>query len=170
MKRNASAEQNVSTFNTYHYTVYVPTNESITALQKAGKLSSWEAVAAFEEAGNLEAMRRDSAQIVNFIRYHIQDNALYIGAQEESGDYETAVVDPATERFYRVNATLTEGGITLRDHAGNTRHVVTSNPALYNLTTREYQYNTPNKEDATMIETASSAVVHLIDEPLLIQK
>lgn len=170
LKRNASAEQNVSTFNTYHYTVYVPTNESITALQKAGKLSSWEAVAAFEEAGNLEAMRRDSAQIVNFIRYHIQDNALYIGAQEESGDYETAVVDPATERFYRVNATLTEGGITLRDHAGNTRHVVTSNPALYNLTTREYQYNTPSKEDATMIETASSAVVHLIDEPLLIQK
>ena len=168
-KRNATAGQNVSTFNTYHYTVYVPTNESIEALQRAGKLSSWEKVDAYDEAGDIAAKTRDSLQIVNFLKYHIQDNALYIGAIEESGDFETAVVDPKTERFYRVNATLESDGITLRDHAGNTRHVKTSDARLYNLVAREYQYDSQDAVRAKNIETSSSAVIHLIDEPLLLE-
>ena len=168
-KRNATAGQNIASFNTYHYTVYVPTNESIERLQKAGKLSSWDIVSDYEERGNLPLKTRDSLQICNFLKYHIQDNALFIGAAEESGDFETAVIDPSTERFYRVNAQLQADGITLRDHAGNTRHVVTSNPALYNLMAREYQYNTSDASQATNIETSSSAVIHLIDEPLMIE-
>ncbi|MGX8696850.1 MAG: fasciclin domain-containing protein, partial [Prevotella sp.] len=73
LKRNATAGQNVSTFNTYHYSIYVPTNESIEALQRAGKLSTWEKVDAYEEEGNQTAKTRDSLQIVNFLKYHIQD-------------------------------------------------------------------------------------------------
>jgi hypothetical protein len=168
-KRNATAGQNISTFNTYHYTVYVPSNESIEALQRTGKLSSWEIVDRFEEEGNLTAKSRDSLQIMNFLKYHIQDNALYIGAEGESGDFETAVVDPKTERFYRVNAVLGADGITLRDHAGNTRRVVTSDERLYNLVAREFQYNTTDAMQATQIETSSSAVIHLINEPLMIE-
>ena len=167
-KRNACGGTNVSVFNTYHYTIYVPTNESIEQLQKQGKLSSWEAVDAFEEAGNLTAKTRDSLQIVNFLKYHIQDNALFIGAEPDAGDFETAVIDPSTERFYRVSASLTDGGITIVDHAGNTRHVVTTNPNLYNLVAREFQYNNSDPTRATMIETSSSAVIHLIDKPLMI--
>ncbi len=167
-KRNAAPGQNIASFNTYHYTVYVPSNESIEALQRAGKLSSWEKVDAYEEEGNLSAKTRDSLQIVDFLKYHIQDNALYIGAEEESGDFETAVIDPSTERFYRVNARLEENGISLIDHAGNHRRVVTSNPNLYNLMAREYLYTESDAARATNIETSSSAVVHLIDEPLLL--
>ena len=167
-KRNATAGQNISVFNTYHYTVYVPTNESIADLQQRGKLSSWEKVDAYEEAGNLTAKTRDSLQIVNFLKYHIQDNALFIGAAEESGDFETAVVDPATDRFYRVSATLESNGITLVDHAKNTRHVVTADPRLFNLMAREYQYDTQDASRANQIETSSSAVIHLIDQPLLL--
>ncbi|MBQ6064421.1 MAG: hypothetical protein IJK87_12465 [Prevotella sp.] len=167
-KRNACGGTNISTFNTYHYTIYVPTNESIDALQRSGKLSSWEAVVAFEEAGNLTAKTRDSLQIVNFLKYHIQDNALFIGAEEETGDFETAVIDPSTERFYRIRARLTEGGISLTDHAGNTRNVETRN-GLYNLVAREYQYNTTDASSANAIETSSSAVIHQINEPLLIK-
>jgi uncharacterized surface protein with fasciclin (FAS1) repeats len=168
-KRNATAGQNISVFNTYHYTVYVPTNESIADLQQRGKLSSWEKVDAYEEAGNLTAKTRDSLQIVNFLKYHIQDNALFIGAAEESGDFETAVVDPSTDRFYRVSATLESNGITLVDHARNTRHVVTTDPRLFNLMAREYQYDTQDAARANQIETSSSAVIHLIDQPLLIE-
>ena len=167
-KRNATGGQNISTFNTYHYTVYVPDNESIEALQRAGKLSSWEKVDAFEEEGNLTAKTNDSLQIVNFLKYHIQDNALFIGAEEESGDFETAVIDPKTERFYRVSATLEADGIKLKDHAGNTRHVVTTKPELFNLVAREFQYNSQDASAATAIETSSSAVIHLIDQPLMI--
>ena len=167
-KRNATAGQNIASFNTYHYTVYVPTNESIQRLQDEGKLSSWEKVDAFEEMGNMTAKTQDSLQIVNFLKYHIQDNALFIGANTEDGDFETAVIDPSTQRFYRLNAVLGETGITLRDHAGNTRHVVTSNPQLYNLMAREFQYNSSDATQATNIETSSSAVIHLIDEPLML--
>jgi len=166
--RNACGGTNVSVFNTYHYTVYVPTNESIEQLQKQGKLSSWETVDAYEEAGNLSAKTRDSLQIVNFLKYHIQDNALFIGASEDAGDFETAVIDPATERFYRVSARLSDNEISITDHAGNTRHVVTDNPNLYNLVAREFQYNTSDATRASMIETSSSAVIHLIDQPLMI--
>jgi hypothetical protein len=170
LNRNATAGQNISTFNTYHYTIYVPSNESIEALQRAGKLPTWEQVDADEDAGNLTAKTRDSLAIVNFVKYHIQDNALFIGAAEESGDFETAVIDPSTERFYRVNATLQSDGIVLRDHAGNTRRVVTTDPRLYNLVAREYQFDNSDATKANNIETSSSAVIHLISEPLLIQK
>ena len=169
MNRNATAGLNISTFNTYHYTVYVPTNESIEALQQAGKLSSWEKVDAYEEAGNLTAKTADSLQIVNFLKYHIQDNALFIGAEPESGDFETAVIDPSTERFYRVSASLETDGISLRDHAGNQRHVVTSDPRLFNLMAREYQYDNKDASRANNIETSSSAVIHLINEPLMLK-
>ena len=168
-KRNACGGTNISVFNTYHYTIYVPTNESIEALQKSGKLSSWEAVDAFEEEGNLSAKTRDSLQIVNFLKYHIQDNALFIGAEDDSGDFETAVIDPLTERFYRVKATLSNDGISLTDHAGNKRRVETKN-GLYNLVAREFQYNSTDASSASAIETSSSAVIHQIDQPLMIEK
>lgn len=168
-KRNATAGQNISSFNTYHYTVYVPTNESIEALQREGKLSSWEQVDEYEEAGNLLAKTRDSLQITNFVKYHIQDNALFIGAEPEEADYETAVIDPKTERFYRLTAKLTDNGIELTDKTGSHARVLTNNPALYNQVAREYQYNTSDATNATNVETSSSAVIHLIDKPLLIE-
>ena len=103
------------------------------------------------------------------MQYHIQDNAVFVGASPVEADYETAVIDPKTERFYRVNAVLGADGITLRDHAGNTRRVVTSDERLYNLVAREFQYNTTDAMQATQIETSSSAVIHLINEPLMIE-
>ncbi|MBQ4210877.1 MAG: fasciclin domain-containing protein, partial [Prevotella sp.] len=167
-KRNACGGTNISVFNTYHYTIYVPTNESIEALQKSGKLPTWELVDTHEEVGNYAAKTRDSLQIVNFLKYHIQDNALFIGAEEESGDFETAVIDPLTERFYRIRASLKPEGITLIDHAGNSRKVETKN-GLYNLVAREFQYNSTDASSARAIETSSSAVIHQIDKPLMIE-
>ena len=60
------------------------------------------------------------------------------------------------------------------DLKNNTSHkVLTSDPALYNLMAREYQYDTEefrDLKDPGQIYTSSSAVVHLIDRPLLIEK
>ena len=169
-QKNALGGSNVSVFNTYHYTIYVPANEGVQELIDKGKLPTWETVAAHEAAGNLTAKTQDSLKIMNFLKYHIQDNALFIGAKEESGDYETSVIDPTTERFYRVHAVLSGSNIEITDHAGNTRHVVTSNPELYNLMARELMYNSSDAASAGEIETSSSAVIHLIDKPLLLEK
>ena len=171
-KKYSTAGDNISLLNTYHYTVYVPTNESIQAMQDANQLPTWEQVDAYEQAGNLSAKTRDSLKIVNFLKYHIQDNALFIGAEKDSADFETAVIDPSTERFYRVTAELTDNGITIYDQAckkdksREPAKVVTTNPNLFNLVAREYQYDSSDAKNANQIETSSSAVIHLIDKPL----
>ena len=168
---------NISVFNTYHYTIYVPTNASIQQLQDEGKLPSWDIVEQKKTAGNVSGAESDSIAIVDFLKYHIQDNALYIGAAKETGDFETARINAKTNRFHRLRAELTSSGIVLKDEVdlkNNTSHkVLTSDPALYNLMAREYQYDTEefrDLKDPGQIYTSSSAVVHLIDRPLLIEK
>ncbi len=167
---------NVSIFNTYHYTIYVPTNESIDQLQAEGKLPvvDWDEDAD-EEVSDEELTARKKAieKIAEFVKYHIQDNALYIGANPESGDYETGQLNAKTERFYRLKATLTDNALTIQDEVdkanNTTHHVITTNPELYNLQAREYIYQGKDAASATMLETSSSAVIHLIDRPLLLE-
>ena len=121
------------------------------------------------EAGQQNKVTADSTKIVDFIKYHIQDNAMFIGAGSTSGDFETAVIDPSTERFYRLNVSADNSGITINDNAGNTRHVLTNDKTLYNLMAKEGQYNNKDASLAGEIETSSSAVIHLIDGPLMLK-
>lgn len=154
------------------------------------KLPSWEAVEAAKaaseaalEAGNLDIANEllkkatnDSVAIENFLRYHIQDNALFIGAAPESGDFETALIDPSTKRFYRISAESTGSEIILRDNAWTANdeparvlHSV-EYEGCYNLMAREYQYNGKDARTVNEIATSSSAVIHLIDKPLSYKK
>ena len=179
----ACAGENLSVFNTYHYTIYVPSNEAIQKLQDEGKLASWEKVEADHETGNDELAAVDSLGIVNFLKYHIQDNALYIGAQNESGDYETSLINNATRRFFMLKSELKDETIEVKDavdqdneRKGNpTRHTVRKatyidddgiEKDLYNIQAREYLYDSRSKTTATNLYTTSSAVIHLIDSPL----
>ena len=157
-------------FNTYHYTIYVPTNESIQALHDAGKLPTWEDVDKAEQTGNLAQKTADSLKIMNFVKYHIQDNAVFVGANPVEADYETSVIDPKTERFYKLHVVSTGDAVNITDNKGNTRHVVTSDERLFNKMAREFQYNASDGPRATQIETSSSAVVHLIDGALMIEE
>ena len=161
---------NVSLFNTYHYTIYVPSNQAIEQLQKDGKLSSWEQVEADHAVGNAAQAATDSLNIVNFLKYHIQDNALYIGAQNESGNYETALINSKTKRFYMLQTALKDDSIEITDATG-VKHTVTkktdtSGKDLYNIQAREYLYDNKDATTATNLYTTSSAVIHLIDSPL----
>ena len=169
---------NIADLNTYHYTVYVPTNESIRQLINSGKLPTWDAV----ELLDGQAKTRDSLKIVNFVKYHIQDNSVFIGGETvdvmaPTDGYETAVYDEAAGRFQKLYVKSTASGIDVVDRVNIgksateriTRHVVTTNPDLYNLQAREYQYNSRDAQNASNIQTSSSAVVHLIDGPLMLE-
>ena len=107
-------------------------------------------------------------QINQFLKYHIQDNSLYIGQGNiANADYETSAyqIDEATNTlsYYRVNVEGDDTHLNITDRAGNTRHVVTSG-GLYNLMAREYQYDkNTDVADAQNIYTSSYAVVHQID-------
>ena len=163
---NACGGTNINLFNTYHYTVYVPTNESILALEKDGTLPTWEKVELEEANEDFTTKTADSTKIVNFLKYHIQDNAIFIGAGSESGEYETSTVNPSTKRFYKLTVSVDKSGLKVTDLAGNTRNVIATSTNLYNLMAKEYQYNSKDATQASNIETSSSAVIHQIDGPL----
>ena len=152
---------NISLFNTFRYTVYVPTNKAIADLQAAGQLPTWEMV-----ENETDEEKKDSLQqeIENFLKYHIQDNAFYIGERPHSGEYETSAyrVEDGNLQYYKLKVTHSATHLQVTDAKGNTRQVVTAG-GLYNLMAREYQYDSPDATTARNIYTSSHAVVHQID-------
>ncbi len=167
-KKYGCVSDNISTFNTYNYTVYVPTNESIRALQQAGKLPTWEKVAEEEEAGQLQAKTADSLAIENFLQYHIQDGALFIGATPQAQDgYETALIGK-NNKFAKVYPTLTADQIYIKTtESDNNPAKVVKGDGTYNVMAREYIVNAEDKLNASSLYTSSTAVIHLIDKPLI---
>ena len=181
--RFACSDTCISVFNNYHYTIYVPTNESIDALIADGKLATWDDVAQLDTTYHDQKVKYDqyTQQIDDFLRYHIQDNSIYIGADNTSGnatldndgsvtDYETAFIDKNSKTFNKLTITTDKAGsaISIRDKAGNTRRVMTDRPGLFNLMATEYSYESADKSRANIIHSSSSAAIHLIDGPLMI--
>ena len=128
-------------------------------------------------------------QLKNFVKYHIQDNSVYVGADfnpgvddvtglpAERAEYETAFMKTENQQFVKLTV---KGGetITINDKNGHTRTVqqtyTESGKPYYNIMCREYEIK-PFTENGSLsegtyndfsIETSSYAVVHLIDEPL----
>ena len=157
-------DQNITLFDTYNYTVYVPTNEAIEKLHEEGILPYW---TDFDAATDEGLRYKIKNRIVNFLRYHIQDNSVFIGDNTESGlKYETGMLNPANRRFYSIEVNkIGTDGMELTDQLGNKRKVVTTE-GLYNNVCREYAFNT----GANTIYTSSSAVVHQIDGALFYEK
>ena len=124
----------------------------------------------------------------NFVKYHIQDNAVFANADFKAGkldngddavdaSYETAFMD-ADGQFTKLTVS---GGqqIKVVDAMGNVRHVNTDslstgtgNAPLCNIMCREYEYNAANIATAAAVngsnlETSSYVVIHQIDGPLM---
>lgn len=161
----------INVFNSYHYTVYVPSNDAIKALYNLqegdpNKIPTVDELNALELSGNENAAEAAREKIAKFIKYHIQDNALYVGSKFENGEYETSLFDNngKTKRFARVSVAKENGTLNITDEAGIQHKVITANNSLYNQQAREYIFNGEN------IYTSSSAVVHYIDTPLMRKK
>lgn len=165
-------------FNTYHYTVYVPSNESIEALISSGQLPTWDDVQTAHEKEDAETEEMLTKKIEDFLKFHIQDYSLFIGAKPEAEEgYETALINDKG-KFERVYATLTKDGITIKNSqntsaTGYMEAHVQKQDGLYNLMAREYlidaeDYDVNNA--GLLLYTSSTAVVHLIDKPLKVAK
>lgn len=217
---------NVTVFNTYHYTVYIPTNESLLNLMNLNDGVYYRNIIANDSLTNIwnaayvdakneaktntkitadlvmsKVMRKrcsydtaitevmdgnntaaDSAfkyetalqeiqkRTQNFVKYHIQDNSLYIGGEnkskeDKSKEYETSYMDASTKMFIRLNITATPTSIVIKDKSTTPKHVLTDDANLYNIMCREYEYKL-NGTKPDMLETSSYAVIHYIDGPL----
>ena len=162
---HATASTNISLFNTYRYTIYVPTNKAIEDLQAQGKLPTWEMVEHEEDEEVRDSLENE---IENFIKYHIQDNAYYIGQGNASGEFETSAykVTDGNLSYYKLRTRVNNDGIEITDGTNKTYHVVKS-AGLYNLMGREYQYDAPDATQANNLYTSSFVVVHQIDGALM---
>ena len=165
--------------NNYHYTLYAPTNK---AMQKAYEMGL-PTLAMLEEAVQIDgsdeepwAEKEDSAAhikkvMLDFVKYHIQDNSLFIDEGFESGNYETAKTNPEVLRAYKIAVTNDGSNMTVQGVA-NVHPQSVNKSALYNAMARETWVvgNTTAQatvDQATTIDVSSFIVVHAIDEPLL---
>ena len=115
-------ENGVSFFNTYHYTVYIPSNEAIKELYAQG-LPTWELIAeeSKKNPGRAMAMIR---LVNNFARYHFQDQSVYhdrsrffipdvSGGKNYEATLSTSLINPTTGRFYDMLVMSDENNSTI---------------------------------------------------------
>ncbi len=177
MGGNTCVDYNCSLFDAYNYTVYVPTNEAIQKMHDDGLLPYWTDYADLSDTliyGDLAKDRdwRTKAQklvadrILNFMKYHIQDNAVYVGGDTiGSAKFETSTLNPLNKRFYSLTVQANESDIIVTDQLQNERRVVKGDN--YNLTGREYWISSVNNMRSNSLYNASDLVVHQIDGVLL---
>lgn len=165
----------VRNFNSYHYTVYVPDNEAMEKAYALG-LPSWDDINALDQvyAGtdvDVDSIKTAWTQrVLNFLKYHFQDNSIYIGGDPRSGTYETAAIQSGGTRdgmSYTMQVSATAAGIVVRDNSDETDDAVVSvaDPEYYNRMVREYSFSANSYSGS--ISTSSYAVVHRISEPLV---
>lgn len=150
---HATMDYCLKNLNNYHYTIYVPTNESLQELIAAHKLPTWDDVDAVNNCINIIEDRLDATTsaadslslaedlafmteqatvmsyvITNFVTYHIQDNSVYIeGAPRANDVFESSCLDTLTTRFVKLYVDYELGGeMTITDNSGNKRTVNTT--------------------------------------------
>lgn len=176
--------------NSYHYTIYAPTNDAMQKAYAMGlpDLDDLAAAEALDEANEEQneanannddwvELSTDSADHIrsvwrDFLKYHIQTNALFVDGGFDSGTYSTAKTkldlnDDGTYSAgiqYKLDVSVSSTGITVTDNVGNVANVDTNQ---CNYMAREWWMNSSTIENATQIDNSSFAVIHAIDNPLV---
>lgn len=173
---NNTDNYNISLFGNYNYNIYVPTNEAIKSLIVKEALPTWDDYdAAYEAAGEETdecVMIKD--KILNFVKYHIQDNAVAIdmapeidaqGHQLYKNNYESMMLNPRNKRYYTLAVDFGSDHLTVTDNCNHQRQVVKT-AGLYNNICREYWLEGTGESWAKSIYASADAIVHLIDGAL----
>lgn len=166
-KSYSGMDFNVKFFNTYHYSVYVPTNNAVQNAISKG-LPTWELI---KQETNQSVKDSLSRVLVNFLKYHFQDNSVYIdGISTGNTFYETAAYTLTGKKaYYKLETRLSGNSLVLHTNANSTVNVLKNN-GLYNIMARDYKFNNADIQKASLIETSSWAVIHQIDDVLLYDK
>ena len=164
----------------YDYTIYVPTNDVLLEAERQHLIPTPEELqqlyemSADGQESHITALYNQAVdRLRRFIRYHIQDNSIFIkGKKEQNKEYLTETINNDTRLFYPLFVTNTGSSISVRDNMGNTAQVNTAE-GLHNLVGRDLKLNnasgsasTFDINNSTTIETYTCTVVHQIDRPL----
>lgn len=163
-------DYNIKFFNTYHYSVYVPNNEAILDAISKG-LPTWDVINAQTDQ---VIKTKLTQELTNFLRYHFQDNSVYINnITTDVKPYETAAYSlTGTKSYYKLYSKLDNNGLTLYgDPVDRTNPVrVKTDRGLYNIMAREFKFDVGDITKVKAIETSSYAVIHEVDKVLLYDK
>ena len=171
---NPAENKNLTVFDNYNYTIYVPTDAAIKQMIDNGYLPTW------DDYNNSESEDEKAViadRIHSFVRYHIQDNSVYIGGDKVSNfQYESGKLNPKNNRFYSIYVTQDGNSLTVKDQLGKT---YTANVAASNKCCREYwvEWGSGVKLDNLSLNSfkcniaaSSNAVLHKINGVLLYDK
>lgn len=175
---------NIKFFNTFNYTVYVPTNEAILQAVADGIIKDWDQLNTIndetEKAAELEKLER-------FLRYHFQDNSVFISGEPVNALYQTATIKTNEEqtqfgtyknKYYRLKISGGGDNLLLSTENYGTANVITDN-GLFNIMVRDYVFSdnpqafreidgsgSGSDFNTSSITTSSTAVIHQIDNVL----
>lgn len=178
------ADFNIKFFNTFNYTVYVPTNEAIQKAVAEGIILNWEKI---NGIGDTQQKNAAIEKLERFLRYHFQDNSLYVDGEAFHKFYQTATIKQNEvetqfktykDKYYKLGITSDGVNIKLDTENWGSANLIRKS-GLYNILTRDYIFSgNPQayKEiDGTgagadfsnsSIVTSSTAVIHQIDNIL----
>jgi hypothetical protein len=160
-------------FNNYRYTIYVPTNDAIQDAINRG-LPTWQNLRDIleldldpEERQELtkeeldarnEKVKAMATVIVNFVKYHFQDNSIFADTPAiHATAYETGTMNSETQTYHKVTVSSTGNGtLSVKDNAGNTRNITSDK----NIVVRDYITAKQTGTDKNTITSSSSAVLH----------
>ena len=172
----ATNEQLIRFFNSYRFTVYVPTNDAMDAAYAKG-LPTYEQIASFIEAnrypdpeneGEYTMNADDQAKavammtmLINFGKYHFQDQSFYVDNASAAGKYQTACIDNVENIYIDLNMKQGPAGqftVTGKDNV--TAKVI----APYNVMARDANFDRSSSPNS--ISNSSFVVIHQIDKVL----
>lgn len=185
-----SNDKLVRFFNNYRYTIYAPVNAAVEAAIKKG-LPTWQAIeqeltaseatvptlaadgsnkAEYDAAVKAHSDVKLKAQakitlLLNFLKYHFQDESLFVDNVTSKDDYMTSCVDEVNKVYLSINVEQSNGAIKLTDLSGQTVMVDTDH---CNMLVRDANYNSATAP--TYIRNSSYAVVHQIGKTLSFDK
>lgn len=181
---------NVTFFNAFHYTVYVPTNASILKAIADGKIKSWNDINAIADPAT---RNKETEKMIRFLRYHFQDNAVFFGQTYNTAfqsatiklDGEYSYFNTSKNKYYKIGVTGSSNAMTLttelHDYNGVPHQVNVT--ALHNIIAKDYRFSVlpSTVKDITgtnggtklladtRIESTASAVIHQIDDILVFE-
>ncbi len=166
-------------FNIFHYSVYIPSNASLQKMYAKGLPTREDVKKYADDPETWNKAFAMTCQINDFVRYHFQDNSIFVdgvdfsisgpnGVKESEADYSSAVINPKTGRFYSINVSSEAGTIKLVDQLGRKAYVVTTGEENkdWNVMARDIQFDVSN-EIPTGIANSSFSVLQPIDNVLL---
>ena len=167
----ARGEKLVRFFNSYRYTVYLPSNAAMQHAIDNENLPTWDSIEEFVNANtnsekiftSVEAWEKAKGMVtclVNFLKYHFQDNSLFVDNVNSSDEYQTACRNNKTNAFLRINVAQSNGEIAITDAAG-TKHYVRGDEGNNQLA-RDYEYDGNTQSNSYGIKSSSYVVLHNI--------